>query len=186
LLPPTTQFAPSSLEGCTPFDVSLQDQSIGISAPVVSWFWDFGDGNTSTAANPNHVYTIPGVYTIILTTTDNNGCSTSHQQDVTALALPNASFFSVDTLGCAPHNAQFTDLSTGPRTINSWAWDFGDGNTAITQNPQNNYANDGNYDVSLVVTDNKGCQDTLVRTQYIRLNNPVADFSLDQPLGCPG
>ncbi|MEM6342586.1 MAG: PKD domain-containing protein [Bacteroidota bacterium] len=186
LQPPTTQFAPSSLEGCVPFDLSLQDQSNGNSAPIVSWLWDFGDGNTSTAANPNHIYTIPGTYTIVLTTTDNNGCSSSHQQDVVALDLPIANFFSVDTLGCAPHNAQFTDLSTGPRALSAWTWDFGDSNTSTNQNPQHSYNNDGDYDVSLVVTDVKGCQDTLLRTEYIRLNNPVADFTLDQPLGCPG
>ncbi|MEL6805012.1 MAG: PKD domain-containing protein, partial [Bacteroidota bacterium] len=186
LEPPTTQFAPSGLEGCAPFALSFQDQSTGNSAPVVSWAWDFGDGNTDNAQDPSHVFVNPGVYTVVLTTTDNNGCSSTHTQDITVLALPNANFFSVDTLGCAPHDASFTDLSTGPQPIITWDWDFGDGGSSLAANPTYTYLNDGDYDVRLVVTDNKGCQDTLIRTEYIRLNNPVADFTLDQPNGCPG
>ena len=42
---------------------------------IVSWLWDFGDGNTSSLQNPSHTYAIEGNYTVCLTATDVNGCS---------------------------------------------------------------------------------------------------------------
>lgn len=47
-----------------------------------SYAWSFGDGNMSTQAEPVHVYSIPGVYTVELTVT-NGACTSTHTQDVT-------------------------------------------------------------------------------------------------------
>ncbi|MEO0900085.1 MAG: PKD domain-containing protein [Bacteroidota bacterium] len=183
---PQSIFTPSDLEGCAPFSASFVDNSIGTSSPVVSWAWDFGDGNTSTARNTANTFQNPGVYSVSLTVTDNNGCPGSFSRDITVFERPTANFMSVDTLGCAPTRVDFTDLTTGPQTINTWRWIFGDGGTSAQQFPSNRYNNDGNYDVTLIVTDVEGCRDTLVRPNYIRLTNPIADFTFNQPSGCPG
>ena len=51
----------------------------------------------------------------------------------------------------------FTDASTDPDgTVESWLWDFGDGNTSTEQNPTHTYAADGTYTVNLTVWDNEG------------------------------
>jgi hypothetical protein len=50
---------------------SFTDNSLGT---ITTWFWDFGDGNTSTFQNPNHQYTIPNTYSVCLTVTTGNGC----------------------------------------------------------------------------------------------------------------
>lgn len=42
---------------------------------ISSWLWDFGDGTTSTSANPNHTYNTAGTYTVSLTVTDNGGAT---------------------------------------------------------------------------------------------------------------
>ncbi|HSQ85615.1 MAG TPA: PKD domain-containing protein [Desulfobacterales bacterium] len=49
---------------------------------IVSWFWDFGDGETSTEQNPEHRYTKFGVYSVTLTVTDNDEASQSTSQDI--------------------------------------------------------------------------------------------------------
>jgi hypothetical protein len=52
------------------FDVSV---SVGPDSEIISYTWDFGDGTTGTGKNPSHVYTKPGVYSVVLTVVDNNG-----------------------------------------------------------------------------------------------------------------
>ncbi len=66
-------FSASPLNGTNPLLVDLQDESTPDSGPISSWFWDFGDGLTSTAVNPNHSYANPGVYNVSLTITDTLG-----------------------------------------------------------------------------------------------------------------
>jgi len=46
---------------------------------IVSYFWDFGDGNTSLLANPSHTYAADGLYNVTLTVTDNEGVSTTSE-----------------------------------------------------------------------------------------------------------
>ncbi len=183
---PGTQFSPSLPQGCTPFNVTFTDQSVGVSAPVVAWSWNFGDGTSSTAQNPLHTYFTPGVYAVNLTTTDNRGCSSSFTRQVEALTIPIANFLSTDTVGCAPKSVYFKDLTLGDYPIIDWRWSFGDGNSNSQQFPTHVYQNDGRYTVTLVAMDLNGCRDTTTKVEYIRLSNPQPNFSLDQGLGCPG
>ncbi|MBL7727888.1 MAG: PKD domain-containing protein, partial [Dinghuibacter sp.] len=70
---------------------------------------------------------------------------------------PVAQFSSNDTAGCVNHTAAFTDLSaTTTGFVNNWQWDFGAGGSS-QQNPSFTYTVPGNYQVSLVVTNNWGC-----------------------------
>jgi gliding motility-associated-like protein len=54
----------------------------------------------------------------------------------------------------------FTDNSTG--NVTNWHWDFGDGDSSNIQNPVHIYPNNGNYNITLIVTDTNGCSDTLI------------------------
>ena len=53
--------------------ISFTDNSYS-DAPISSWSWDFGDGNTSVEPNPTHFYQTENQYTICLTIEDENGC----------------------------------------------------------------------------------------------------------------
>lgn len=55
---------------------------------AVSWFWDFGDGNTSTTVNPTHIYTQPGTYDVYLQTTNSTGCSDATSKTITVVNFP--------------------------------------------------------------------------------------------------
>jgi PKD repeat protein len=84
---------------------------------------------------------------------------------------PVANFSATPTSGFAPLVVSFTNLSTGSPT--AWAWDFGDGGTATTQNPSHTYASPGTYTVSLTVTA-PGGSDGETKVGYITVDPPPA------------
>ncbi len=83
---------------------------------------------------------------------------------------PNAGFNSTFTNRCNG-TVQFKDLSAGGSAITGWAWDFGDGQTATTQNPSHTYAASGTYTVKLTAT-NAGGSDTDTKTAYVVIDLP--------------
>jgi Zn-dependent metalloprotease len=77
--PPTADFS-SQVDGLS---VSLTDASSDGDGSIVSWNWDFGDTNTSTAQNPSHSYATAATYSVELTVTDNEGAVDSMTKDIT-------------------------------------------------------------------------------------------------------
>jgi PKD repeat protein len=71
--PPTAAFSSNQTSGTAPLSVTFTDESVN--SPT-SWFWDFGDGNTSTLQNPVHTYINVGNYTVSLTSTNESGTDT--------------------------------------------------------------------------------------------------------------
>lgn len=68
---PAVDFSGDLTEGYTPLDVQFTDLSPNGSAQILSWYWNFGDGNSSTEQHPLHVYQNPGIYSVTLTVDDN-------------------------------------------------------------------------------------------------------------------
>lgn len=69
-----SDFANSQPAVCQPpYNISFTNNSAG--PGTLTWFWDFGDGSTSTQPNPVHTYTAPGNYTVTMATTSSDGCS---------------------------------------------------------------------------------------------------------------
>jgi len=158
--------------------VQFIDKSLG---DIVSWLWDFGDGNTGTDQNPTHQYTANGQYDVTLTVTDSGGNQDTKTitNCVTVANDPGASFVASTTAEHINTNIQFTDQSTSSGTITAWQWDFGDGTTSTNQNPVHQYTTSGLYTVSLTVTDEYG-SDTMTRTNYIAIDvPPMAEFTSD-------
>lgn len=161
---------------CDGTAIPFTDASVPFGASTISaWNWDFGDGNTSTQQNPSNLYASSGTYTVSLEITSSDGCSVTSSQDVTVFENPVADF--TFTEACEGDITDFWDVSTiGIGTITDIYWDFGDGNTSTTPNPQNPYTNLGTYDVSLTITTLDGCTNTL--TQEVGMYPlPVADFN---------
>jgi PKD repeat protein len=144
-------FSPSN--PTTQTNINFSDRSSG---NITSWFWNFGDGTSSTAQNPVKRYTIGGNYPVTLSVSTSTGLQStiSHTVSVTTAtpaAPPVASAFSISpSTATVRANVAFTDQSTGSPT--SWQWNFGDGSTSNAQNPTHAYAFQGSYGVSLTVS----------------------------------
>lgn len=76
--PPAARFTGSPVIGVVPMTVSFTDNS---NNTPTSWFWDFGDGGTSTLQNPTHVYIAGGIYTVSLTSANDGGNSSIRRSD---------------------------------------------------------------------------------------------------------
>ena len=128
-----------------------------------TWNWDFGDGNTGTGNNVSHTYQSAGNFTVQLHIIDNKGCEDSISKSVFVTDVPTADFIA-DTV-CPNNLTSFTDLSSFSMVnITNWSWDFGDGiGSSTLQNPLYTYSSGGAYSVSLVVTNSKGCEDSLIK-----------------------
>lgn len=129
-----------------------------------TWFWNFGDGNTSTSQNPSHTYAAAGSYTVCLITTNTCGDADTICNLFDVCELPVAAFnSSTNAL-----TVTFTDQSNSSTT---WAWDFGDGNTSTQQNPTHVYSGEGTYEVCLIVSNVCGYLDTICEQVIIQTNS---------------
>ncbi|WP_230668811.1 MULTISPECIES: NosD domain-containing protein [Methanosarcina] len=148
---PEANFSTNISSGPSPLTVQFTDTSQN----AISWFWDFGDGNNSTAQNPVHIFYAVGTYTVNLTVTNANGTK-SKNADITVLEkniLPVADFTVNKTSGYYPLTVLFNDLS---QNANEWYWDFGDGANSTEQNPVHTYSAAGTYTVNLTATNANG------------------------------
>ena len=163
---PVADFAGNPTSGELPLAVSFTNQS----SDAASYLWDFGDSQTSTAANPNHTYMTAGTYTVTLTAT--NSCGSDDEVKVDYITVtctpPTAAFSGTPTSGDAPLVVDFSDVSTG---ATSWSWNFGDGGTATTQNPSYTYTAEGTYTVVLTVSNACG-SDMATMIDYITVTQP--------------
>ena len=116
------------------------------------YFWAFGDGLFSAAVNPSHTYERPGIYNVMLVTTNSGGSDTTYKS-VTLNDILYVDFEFPVTVQ-AGQVTQFIDSSMYPV---SWNWFFGDGNNSTTPNPQHTYANQGTFIVTLLAENSAGC-----------------------------
>jgi gliding motility-associated-like protein len=138
------------------------------SSPAAQYLWDFGDGNTSMQQNPVHTYVNPGNYTVTLTVSSGSNCSGSRTDTnyIEVYAAPVAGFiFDPQTITLTEPVVQFTDRS---RAGNMWDWNFGDSTTSTDQNPIHEYPDTGAYIVSLIVTTDDGCVDSIKITLFVQ------------------
>ncbi len=180
VLGPITDFTASSLIGCTPFNVSFTNQSIG----AVSWNWNYGDGASAVVSDAQHVFSDTGTFTVSLVTWDTAGCSSYYQlpQPVVIHPSPTANFSTAAFGGCQPFSGSFTNQSSG-QANNTWY--FGDGSVSNQLNPSHEFNQAGNFTVQLVVTNNYGCTDTALSSQPLTiLATPVINFTPSTSAGC--
>jgi PKD repeat protein len=158
----TANFTASPTSGDAALEVTFTSTSTGT---ITSYSWDFGDGGTSTQANPTHTYTSDGTYTVILTVVGSDGSDSEIKTayiTVGSGAGPTVDFEGTPLSGEAALTVDFTDLSTG-NNVHAWSWNFGDGGTSSEQHPSHIYSSAGIYDVTLSATDDDG---TNAKTRY--------------------
>ena len=177
--PPVVNFKASDTTGCFPLDVQFTDLSAPGSGSITSREWDFGDGFTSSEANPVHSYTALGNYNVSLRITNSNGCITtlSKQQYVKVTSGVIAGFTFTTPNSCRPPTSiNFTNSSTGTGTL-AYNWSFGDGGNSAATNPLHSYNTAGTYTIRLIVQNNAGCRDTMEKINAITIGTVTAGFS---------
>lgn len=147
---------------------------------TASWKWNFGDGSpvNTTSSSPVHQYTTPGSYEVILISQSSNlGCADTLKDTIIVFSVPTAGFTAQEV--CVNNTMNFTDVSfiSGGDSITSWQWNFGDSSPlSTTQNPTHPYTTIGTHFVTLVVSSNNACADTL--TDSVKIHPlPIADFT---------
>lgn len=167
-LNPVMALSPS--EGCAPLTVELGD-STASPWPITRWQWSFGDGHQSELRDPVHTFEQAGVYDLRLVVTNEVGCSdTLERAEAIKVGTPPEVDFSADTLRvCALDDVHFTN---GSSHGDEFLWFFGDGDSAMVENPAHGFSELGTLDVTLVAVD-RGCSRTLTRPNYIEVLAPL-------------
>ncbi|RYZ99472.1 MAG: PKD domain-containing protein [Sphingobacteriaceae bacterium] len=183
---PSVNFSSNTTNGCLPLAVNFTSNSTPGSGSISSYLWDFGDGHTSTDANPQHVYTASGNFNVSLRVTNSKGCSKTFYQANYIKAFPEVvSAFTIgNPAGCtSPHTVNFQSQSVGNGTV-TYAWNFGDGGTSTLANPSHTYTATGIYTVSLVTTSADGCKDTATQANAVHVGLLQPTFTV--PAICEG
>lgn len=151
-------------------EITITNTSTGLAA----YFWDFGDGTTSTATHPVHQFTGLPPYNIMLIATNSCGADTIY-----------------DTLNCNAITGDYTYLINGlsvdfgdsTSNTTAWLWEFGDGNTSTLQHPSHVYSGTGHYEVRLTVSNPCGIE-TLIKT--LTVFSPGANVPYKMQYPAPG
>lgn len=148
---------------------TFTDTSSTTTGNIITWAWDFGDGNFDNVQNPVHTYAIAGQYIVTLNIATSAFCFDSFTDTVTVMGGCTASYtYTVDTT-----NGQ-ADFQAQPLSPNLYySWDFGDASTGTGAFPSHTYGNSGNYNVCLMITDSMGfCSDTICDTVNVYIAPP--------------
>ncbi len=168
---------------CDGFTLTFQNRST--SPLITSYFWDFGlngaPNDTTSLARPTFTFPDTGVYRVMLIT--NRGQECSDTAYTVAKVFPG--FFPEFTVdpGCKAVPLQFHDATnTRYGVVDKWRWSFGNPqinpDTSTQQNPQYIYPAIGTYNVQLVVSNSKGCIDTIDKPVNV-LDKPPLGVSND-------
>lgn len=173
------EIAPSiSIQNVNSCVGALVDFALVTSGSINSQHWDFGDGNTSSAPDPSHIYNSVGSYTVIADVTFENACTNSHEITKTIFSAPQAAF-SLPSASpiCTNDELLFLNNSvTDPGSTPNWRW-FVNGEEVSSQENLNHFFSDkGPHSVKLHVSI-PGCEDEQTHAFGPLLEGPSVDFS---------
>ena len=195
---PSASFSVNNSSGIAPLTVNFDaSASVDSDGTIETYSWDFGNGETDTGITPSYIFTTPGVYTVSLTVTDNEGESDTTTTNISVSAigsqLPTAVFSATPLSGTVPLTVDFdASASTDPDgTITAYSWDFGDGNSETGVTTSHTFDIQGTYNVTLTVTDNNDNTATVTTTITVNpepgscvhaIDNSVSNGSFEEDL----
>ena len=159
------------------FDAS---DSSDLDGNIDSYWWDFGDGTSASGVTTEHSYTLEGDYTVTLTVTDDDGATNSTSVGKMVLNRPPVAVFTESAVEVYINETIHFNASESydlDGSIESYFWDFGDGTSSNGSVVEHAYADNGNYTVTLTVTDDDGTTDTATAIMTVLNKPPVAIFT---------
>ncbi|TCZ74099.1 PKD domain-containing protein [Flaviaesturariibacter aridisoli] len=182
---PTAAFTPATLQACVGAPITFNNGSTG----ATSYQWNFGDSPATTAtASPQHSYSTPGTYTVMLVAYNTNAgglvtCTDTLRTNVQIVASQTGSMtVSGTTSTCAPFAVTFTNNTTPASSV---LWDFNDGSPTSSLNTVNHtFLLAGTYNVTLTVNTPAGCQ--YVTTQAVTVSGPSGTLQYTGGYKCDG
>lgn len=159
--------------------VLFTDHSITDNLPVLSRNWDFGDGSSSSATAPNHEYAASGIYTVTLSLTTAGGTYSATKEDYIVVRGKSAARADFEFENAyVDEDAQFFPIIFESTGSQSFAWDFGDGETSAEESPRHRFPDKGIYLVELQFTDDYGSV-SVQKSVEVRYRPPQVLFTAD-------
>lgn len=188
--PPVADAAHPALAGVNDLLLFNARGSRDADGSLVSYSWDFGDGQTGRGVEARHQYKEPGRYKVLLrvvddTTVANN--SAEHTSEVRINATPVARIAALPPI-CAgtPTTLSGATSSDADGPLKSFGWTFGDGQTGTGIEPKHTYAVPGRYEAALSVDDGAGVSNSRAATSTIvAVNNPPVAHVSAPRIACP-
>ncbi|MFC4097897.1 PKD domain-containing protein [Euzebyella saccharophila] len=179
-------------KGNAPLKVTFNGENSSDDIAVVSYAWDFADGNSSKEKNPVHTFEKAGEHKVRLTVKDEQGASNTQTLTITVTeeekSAPVAKIKASTTSGTAPLKVNFSSAESSDKDddIASYAWNFGNGKTSTSESTSTTFDKAGTYEVALTVKDKAGLtgKATLKITVEEEENEaPKASVSADKTSG---
>lgn len=169
--------------GCIPALFNFKDSSYSKNSAISSIKWQFDDNTTSTANNLTHTYNAIGTFPVKLFVQNDFGCKDSITKNVNVSTVK--ADFDINTNDvCGGKAIKFINKSSSNAT--AYLWDFGDGTTSTDTTPTHIYSKEANYTISLKVTDGFGCENILVKPNFVHIKNIHVNFTANQTFKtCP-
>jgi PKD repeat protein len=171
-----TNFLANPTTGCAALEVDFTN-----SAPpeATSFEWDFGDGNSSTEANPTHIYDTIGEYTVIFRCSDSlTGCTSEYtiNEMITTFGEEDIELPNQDTIyACSPYMFTADADNIGD---SYWNWNFGDGTYGSGPNISHQYTQSGIYTVLLNADAPNACMYNISNYAIINIDNMEIDLNI--------
>lgn len=180
---------PTPVIGFTGNDVCLEDETIFVNSStpqdstIISWEWDFGNGQTVQTVDAALTYAAFGTYNVTLTAETDSGCTATGSGEVSVFPNPAPAITLLVTEGCEPLMVPMISSGTiAQGSIVSHEWDLGDGNQGSGASLTHVYQDTlGTFDLTLTVISDQGCESTITEADAVTVNvTPVADFSQNE------
>ena len=176
-------FWADNTNGCVPLLVNFQTNAD--SSAIL--YWTFGNGNQSNLSKPQVAYILPGIYDVKLIISKGNTIDTILKKNyITVYPKPVVDFTTTNSKkGCIPLSVSFKDISPNNLVFQEHIWIFGDGQMSNEPSPIHTFENSGNFNVSLKVSDQNGCENSKFINEFIKTSElPIIDFKSSDSILC--
>ena len=177
--------APTTGQVGQPLTFDGSPSTAGLNATLTDYRWTFGDGTTANAVTVDHTYNSPGTFVVSLEVENDKGLThrTTHQVQIVDAPPPQPQVEIVPdkTEAQVGEQVNFSANVLSAGNIQSYTWDFGDGNTAGGKDVSHVFGTAGAYDVSVTVTDDSGQQASDTKTITVKDAPGAPEPAIDGP-----